>query len=399
MKKLMLIIVSILVVLILMSCSDKSEKNKKEWTVLIYMNGDNSLSNSINPDINQMEASQFNEDKMDIIVQADYNVYASDPKPCIYKIKNDNDLNTVTSPKIKHLNEIDSGDWSVVAKFINWGMKEYPAENYAVILWSHGNGWMPKKQRYSSFFPDSQTHNHISIVDGDYHNLFEAIHNKIDILVLDACNMQTMENLSELPEKVKFVVGSEDSVPEKGFPYDSVFHDWANLNNPKDFAVSAVENYFASYQPGGSQNYQGLNFPVSVSAVNMEKFKEFRGKFMDFLESNQTKITTNSFLSARQNCIEFNDMMWDVDIVDFLHNLKNEVTDQNIKNQINELIEFSGELFISAKSYDYYSYYVGQATICFPKTKEDYDYLIERYGKLEIAENTYWTQFLRNVLN
>ncbi len=400
MRKFLIIFGLMTIVFFITSCSDsKSGKPKKEWTVLIYMNGDNSLSDSINPDINQMETSQFDEEKMNIIVQADYNNFASDPRPCIYNIKNDEDNSTISSPKIKSLSEVDSGDWSVVANFINWGMKEYPAEKYAVILWSHGNGWMPKNDRFSSFFPDSVTHNHISIVDGDYHNLFNSLKNKVDVLILDACNMQTIENLSELSSKVDFVVGSEQTIPDTGFPYDDVFRDWSNLDNPRDFAISASEDYYNSYFPGGSQNYQGDNFTISISAVDMSKFQEFRSDFMDFLETNQANISTESFLSARENSVEFNDLQWDIDIVEFLYNLKNEVDNQNINSQIDSLITLSNELFISAKSYDYFTYYVGQATICFPKTKEDYEYLIERYEKLEIAKDTYWTQFLRNILN
>jgi len=399
MRKFLIIIGLITIGFLITSCSEKSGKPKKEWTVLIYMNGDNSLSDSINPDINQMEASQFDEEKMNIIVQADYNIYAPDPRPCIYDVKNDANITKISSPKIKNLSEVDSGDWSVVANFLNWGMKEYPAEKYAIIMWSHGNGWMPKKERFSSFFPDNVTHNYISIVDGDYNNLFKSLKNKVDVLILDACNMQTMENLSELPAKVDFVVGSEQTVPDTGFPYDDVFRDWSNLDKPRDFAISASEDYFNSYQPGGSQNFHGDNFPISICAVDMSKFSEFRNRFMDFLETNQRNISAQSFLSARENSVEFNDLEWDVDIVEFLHNLKNEVDDQSGKSRIDSLITFSNELFISAKSYDYFTYYVGQATICFPKTKEDYGYLIERYEKLEIAKDTYWTQFLRDILN
>jgi len=249
MRKFLIIIGLITIGFLITSCSEKSGKPKKEWTVLIYMNGDNSLSDSINPDINQMEASQFDEEKMNIIVQADYNIYAPDPRPCIYDVKNDANITKISSPKIKNLSEVDSGDWSVVANFLNWGMKEYPAEKYAIIMWSHGNGWMPKKERFSSFFPDNVTHNYISIVDGDYNNLFKSLKNKVDVLILDACNMQTMENLSELPAKVDFVVGSEQTVPDTGFPYDDVFRDWSNLDKPRDFAISASEDYFNSYQP------------------------------------------------------------------------------------------------------------------------------------------------------
>ncbi len=93
MRKLLFIFALITIGLIISSCSNSQ---KKEWTVLIYMNGDNSLSDSINPDINQMEASQFDEEKMNIVVQADYNIYAPDPRPCIYDVKNDDDKDKIS---------------------------------------------------------------------------------------------------------------------------------------------------------------------------------------------------------------------------------------------------------------------------------------------------------------
>jgi len=37
--------------------------------------------------------------------------------------------------------ESNSGSLDALIDFIKWGIKNYPAERYALILWNHGGGW------------------------------------------------------------------------------------------------------------------------------------------------------------------------------------------------------------------------------------------------------------------
>ena len=48
---------------------------------------------------------------------------------------------TVEGRQIENIPEQNTGDPSSLRDFIVWGIENYPAENYVVILWNHGTGW------------------------------------------------------------------------------------------------------------------------------------------------------------------------------------------------------------------------------------------------------------------
>nr|WP_017313935.1 clostripain-related cysteine peptidase [Mastigocladopsis repens] len=43
--------------------------------------------------------------------------------------------------QIENIPEQNMGDSRALRDFIVWGIENYPAQNYAVILWNHGTGW------------------------------------------------------------------------------------------------------------------------------------------------------------------------------------------------------------------------------------------------------------------
>ena len=114
----------------------------KEWTLLIYIAGDNDLARFGLIDINEME-KVGSTDEVDIVVQFDgsekYSPGAS--KSVRLHIERDNDSLNINSPVVDKLGEVNMGQKKTFAKFVKWGVKKYPAKKYAVVLWNHGNGW------------------------------------------------------------------------------------------------------------------------------------------------------------------------------------------------------------------------------------------------------------------
>ena len=81
------------------------EKTKANWTVMVFLNGDNDLDNHAIADLNSMERVGSS-DKVNIIVQHD-----SLQGPAIrYLIEKDNDPLKINSKVLQHLGEINMGD-------------------------------------------------------------------------------------------------------------------------------------------------------------------------------------------------------------------------------------------------------------------------------------------------
>ena len=116
----------------------------KKWTLFVHLAADNNLYPFGLKDMAEM-AYGFNSTDTNIVVLFDgekngdsaiYEITHSDKKPATGSPITSKKL---TTPVFSG-NEVDSGDPALMAKFLDWGTKAYPAEHTAVVVWNHGNG-------------------------------------------------------------------------------------------------------------------------------------------------------------------------------------------------------------------------------------------------------------------
>lgn len=379
----------LLVIAILLSgCSETQEA---EWTILIYMAADNGLNNAALSDINEMENSVFS-DNINIIVQIDNNQYNQYPGAVRYHVYPDSS-DEITSKIISLMGEIDSGDYNTLTSFANWGFNKYPSEKKALVIWSHGNGWY---DYYNRFCPDHESGSSIDIPDGDLRNALERMNSKLDILILDACFMQTIEVLTEAYQYAYYIISSEDVVPTDGFPYDIVFTAWEDYLSSEILASELVGFYLNSYLPGGSQNSSIYYIPVTCSAVKTSRFPTLLNDLSNFAVNWITFANSDYFTQARNNCLEFNDLDSDIDIKEFFY----ELTQQDIPEELDELscniLENIEDVFIAQEFIDYMSESIGTAILWYPENQDIYNNLLNEYQLLEFS-NTGWQIFLENT--
>jgi hypothetical protein len=118
----------------------------KEWTIMMYMNGDNNLEEFALDNFLQM-SDVGSTPQVNVVVQLDripgyvgaspdYDDWTQTLR--FYVAKG-------TKPKsteaILDLGELDMGDPKTLADFITWCRKEYPAKKYMLVIWNHGQGW------------------------------------------------------------------------------------------------------------------------------------------------------------------------------------------------------------------------------------------------------------------
>src|SRR6185437_6314547 len=109
----------------------------KNWTFLIYLNGDNNLDSFGAQNIESMEQVGSN-DQVNIVVQ-----WASEAagKTVRLLVQKSTNPSAVTSPVVQDLGKVDMGDFHSLENFIQWGVQNYPAQHYFVDVWDHGSGW------------------------------------------------------------------------------------------------------------------------------------------------------------------------------------------------------------------------------------------------------------------
>jgi hypothetical protein len=289
------------------------------WTILHYAAADNNLESVLLQDINEMEAGHRGTASVNIVVQLDK---YSEPGVWRYHVKPDSDRTTINSTLVGHSEEEpNSGDWRTLAAFGQWATTCYPADYYAVVIGGHGSGWSGSEgdARSASILADAQAEGEVarSIAPDDSHGTSMYIEelrralteirqtskragdpdwlNRMVLYGSDACLMATFEVTYDLRNTATYVVGSEETEPGEGWPYNTIIRDLTErpsyyAQRPHEFAKSIVRFYKASYGPSGSAKRVK---DITLSAVDASAALRAKNAF--------EKITTALFELSQEN--------------------------------------------------------------------------------------------------
>jgi len=251
------------------------------WTILVYMNAANNLDPDSVLNIEQMQQAASNP-QVRIVVEWKQSLSVSNGATFDgtrrYLIHSGSS-SAVQSTLVQDLGTtVDMGLPQSLSDFIAWGKANYPATRYALVLWDHGNGWRPKvrpktagrpaaarAKRSPAFSYDNETGNAIQIWQ-----LPQALGaQNFDMVVWDCSLMQMAEVAFELRTNTRYVVGSEESPPGTGFPYDSVLAHFQN--SPSNSTLALAETWVDEMNavPGYHQ------FPIEESVVDTTKLASF----------------------------------------------------------------------------------------------------------------------------
>lgn len=223
-----------------------------QWTILVYMNAANNLDTDSVYNIEQMQQAAANP-QVRIVVQWKQStsvVPTSTFNGTRRYLIQPGSSSAVQSTLIQDMGtNVDMGVPQTLNAFIAWGKANYPAQRYALVLWDHGNGWKPKQRRSlapvtgaqsktkPAFSYDGQTGNAIQIWQ-----LPQALGSQhLDMVVWDCSLMQMAEDAYELRNNTRYVVGSEESPPGTGFPYNTVLANFQN--SPGNSTLSLAETW------------------------------------------------------------------------------------------------------------------------------------------------------------
>jgi hypothetical protein len=198
-----------------------------KWTVLVYMNAANDLDTFGDLNVNQMEKVAGNANVRFVVQWKQAVITGESDSPSFvgtrrYLLQHDTDVNNVHSQLVQDMGTgVDMGDWHTMRDFLTWGETFYPADRYVFVVWNHGNGWHrginTDATRGVSYDDDMGT----SIQTWQLSQALGT--SQIDLLAWDASLMQMLEVDDEIRDKVGLIVGSEESPPGAGYPYDSIF--------------------------------------------------------------------------------------------------------------------------------------------------------------------------------
>lgn len=235
------------------------------WTVLLYQDADDKvLEKDIFVDLNEAERVGST-DRVNIVAQIDryrggFNGDGDWVNTRRYYITRDNDLNRLASQVVEDLPEVNMSDGRTLVDFVAWGMQNYPADKYVLVLSDHGMGW---PGGWSDPDPRGSAPSGVPLarVLGDELYLMELDDaladiqqttglDKFEIIGMDACLMAHLEVFSALEPYGRYAVASQETEPALGWAY-AAFLD-ALVRNPDmsgaDLSRSVVETYIRDDQ-------------------------------------------------------------------------------------------------------------------------------------------------------
>ncbi|MDD3607057.1 MAG: clostripain-related cysteine peptidase [Candidatus Cloacimonas acidaminovorans] len=352
----------------------------ESWTVLLYMAADNNLAEMGRLDINSLE-SVAQPANLNLIVQADFPEGAKR-----YKIQQDNS-EQITSPVLANLGTINSGDPNTLNSFIKWGFNRYPAQRKMLIIWSHGDSWY-KDNSGKWICPDDNAQDLISVSGGELVLALSGIPH-LDILLFDACSMQCIEVINEIHSFADYIIGSEDLVPQYGFPYEDII---PLFDGDFDELLAQIpELYVSSYLPGQGINPGGALWSVTCSVVKTELVPQFVQQIKNFAISQ--RFLAPKYFTVRNSCYSMNTGLADIDIRDFMEKAQTIWTSgtQNLLSLWTSIVISS--CFTNPEEVGN----IGTAAIWFPDSRFNFENGWRQYHKLNFSRSR-WLSFVNSAI-
>jgi hypothetical protein len=197
-------------------------------TVIAYMVADNDLSGCAMDDIAEMRLGVANGQAANLLVYVD----AAEAAPCLLRIARG------VCDTLRRYEECNSCSPDQLRRVLSEAAELYPAEDYGLVLWSHGTSWLPTGALLRSFGLDGEQR--LNIPD-----LAAALPLHFEFVLLDACGMGAVEVAYELRHAARYFIASSTDILEMGFPYDLIL--------PKLLAATpdlrgAAEGYMEYYR-------------------------------------------------------------------------------------------------------------------------------------------------------
>jgi hypothetical protein len=356
------------------------------WLVLIYMDGDNSLSSYTDADLNELSSVIYDPRVKVVILRDTYGDNGGE----IWET-----INGALS-KVENVPEPNMGKPATLEQFVINYANQYPSKNIALIMWDHGLAWR-------ALIPPSSSYRLAAIDETNNDTLYmyefrQALQNikssgiNINLIGFDECLMGNLEVFYDVSVNTDYVVASENLEPGEGWDYSLVM-DKLNQNPDIDaytFGKYIVDSYKEAYENSYCTTNNCTMTLASVNNTNtlVDAINQISLEYLK--NSNSLK---NIFSNIRNNLPEIYDNL--VDVYNFAKGLEgklNSTAPYEIVSTINNLYKYTNNAqFMGISIYfppDKYqtdiSYFCSSPTVC--------------EGYYNPFTETYWDDFLKSFL-
>lgn len=257
--------------------------SKKEWTVIMYLNGSNEMAIEMENTFKQL--CKINKSNVNIVIQLSkasidlVRTIRQDDSSYVENWTGTRRYSIINGKlEIVQSNEyINMADYRNLYDFIKWAANKFPAKRYMVSISGHGfivaslSDLCGKEPYIMGMYEMCTAINNLkNIID-------------IDILILDICNMNTIELIYELGKEkvnvVKYIMTYINNGPLEGMDYNYIIQKIDD--EPTNLILKNIVN----------KSKQNL-VAIEVKHGKLEKIKELSNKLAYYwLLNNEEKAT------------------------------------------------------------------------------------------------------------
>lgn len=228
---------------------DLPDVSPAQRTVLIYFAADNSLSQYAQTDIEEVKEGLESCSMEDLHLLVYIDLGDGDARLVEY-VKEDG---IVAEKVIREYGERNStGVDETRAVFADvFTNPDYEAESYALVYWSHGDGWIPYPVPSTRWIgqdcEDRSSRNGNCMNLADFVSTLEGMPH-FDFIYFDACFMQSIEVAYALRDYADYIVASPTETPGTGAPYEYILSAMLTPGGVVDMADIYYQTYLTYYK-------------------------------------------------------------------------------------------------------------------------------------------------------
>lgn len=220
---------------------------------LVYMMAENSLSGFADKDIREIKQGALNvpDDCHMIVFVDDRN------QPRILRIYNKKGSALCDTVQVFE-DDFCSSDTSSMRMVFDWIYDKFPAKKLNLVMWSHGSGWIrnsrPSPMQRSIGVDNgansySNTSTRVIEID-ELAALLCDFPMKVELLMFDACFMQSVEVAYALRKSADWILASPAEIPGDGAPYDRIMEALFSVPLNVDEVMNQYYNAYENEQSG-----------------------------------------------------------------------------------------------------------------------------------------------------
>ncbi len=402
--------------------------------VMIYMAADNDLRSFAIRNIRQLMNAGSQEPNLHLVVHLDIkDAQGVKITRRYYILNNDYIILNEQDPKTQHM---DSGDPNTLINFISYAVDTFPADDYILVFWDHGTGYLDPVQHNRtnitdlfSFNPtthkldldrsesnfyvwdedqrgvcwDQSTKNYLTAQKLDYalNKSVSYIGKPFDIIAFDACLMSMIEMAELVSPYAKIMISSEEAILGTGFNYETTFAPLKEKQMETPYVAQHIINMFDEAYSRITQDYELSAFDLSLTPAIIANINTVAILLKEMLAAQKKDTVKRALKVARSNSIHFNEPGY-IDLYDLYHNIRGQLNNFKTtsvptrKGALENALEDGMSLikdYMIAHCAGPKLAHTGGVSIYFPERMHS------SYPNSQFARNYEWYNFLRAYLS